>query len=137
MAENNLPDIDGLLSGIRRVERTTLIPEPPEALSPELGEPIRTIEDKDSWEAFMDNLRDCPIRCRKPDRMTYYIDKDIVDSIAECDIEKRSGSDIINAILRTFLSIHLEQFDAYRIEKKSLFNNHKKKTDEKAGRMDA
>jgi len=136
MADNkSFPEINGLLSGLRNFDTpvhqtqapasvsepvsdtTDIISESPPVLTPSGENPL--------WNEFMHNLRECPPRCRKPDRLSYFIDKDIADSISECNIEKRSNSDIINAILRTFLSLNLEQFNMYRQESKTLFNTIK------------
>lgn len=136
MSDNkSFPEINGLLSGLRTFdtpvrqapipapetepdsEATHIISESPPSSVPSEQNPL--------WDEFMNNLRECPARCRKPDRLSYFIDKDIADSISECNIEKRSNSDIINAILRTFLSLNLEQFNMYRQESKTLFNTRK------------
>lgn len=136
MSDNkSFPEINGLLSGLRTFDtpvRQTPAPTPvSESDSPanniisESPPVIGSSEQNTLWEEFMHNLRECPARCRKPDRLSYFIDKDIADSISECNIEKRSNSDIINAILRTFLSLNLEQFNMYRQESKTLFNTRK------------
>lgn len=136
MSDNkSFPEINGLLSGLRTFDtpiRQTPAPAPvSESDSPanniisESPPVIGSCEQNSLWEEFMHNLRECPARCRKPDRLSYFIDKDIADSISECNIEKRSNSDIINAILRTFLSLNLEQFNMYRQESKTLFNTRK------------
>ncbi len=136
MSDNkSFPEINGLLSGLRSFdtpvrqtpdsapitetvsEATNIISESPPSVTPSGSNTL--------WDEFMNNLRECPARCRKPDRLSYFIDKDIADSISECNIEKRSNSDIINAILRTFLSLNLEQFNMYRQESKTLFNTRK------------
>lgn len=126
------PEINGLLSGLRTFDNPSgptpamadsrqQIPDVAESLPEQIpqNEPLDTTP---MWDEFMHNLRECPARCRKPDRLAYFIDKDIADSISECCIEKRSNSDIINAILRTFLSQNLEQFNQFRQEPKTLFN---------------
>lgn len=136
MSDNkSFPEINGLLSGLRTFDtpvRQTPAPAPvSESDSPanniisESPPVIGSCEQNTLWKEFMHNLRECPVRCRKPDRLSYFIDKDIADSISECNIEKRSNSDIINAILRTFLSLNLEHFNMYRQESKTLFNTRK------------
>lgn len=136
MADNkSFPEINGLLSGLRTFDtpvrsnptQTSVSEAKTEANNIISDSPPSTgfYEQNTLWEEFMHNLRECPARCRKPDRLSYFIDKDIADSISECNIEKRSNSDIINAILRTFLSLNLEQFNMYRQESKTLFNTRK------------
>ena len=152
MSENkSFPELSGLLSGLRNFDTPARQSPSTEAIAettsettaettaetsdlsneePVIAPPIESegkIQDGNNtlWDAFMQNLRECPARCRKPDRLGYFIDKDIADSISECNIEKRSNSDIINAILRTFLNLNLEQFNQYRQESKTLFNSKK------------
>lgn len=150
MSENkSFPELSGLLSGLRNFDTPARQSPSTEAIAestseakakttaetsdlsneePVIAPPIESkIQNGDNtlWDAFMQNLRECPARCRKPDRLGYFIDKDIADSISECNIEKRSNSDIINAILRTFLNLNLEQFNQYRQESKTLFNSKK------------
>lgn len=148
MSENkSFPELSGLLSGLRNFDTPARQSPSTETTSeatvettaetkdfsneePVIAPPIEfegKIQSGDNtlWNAFMQNLRECPARCRKPDRLGYFIDKDIADSISECNIEKRSNSDIINAILRTFLNLNLEQFNQYRQESKTLFNSKK------------
>lgn len=135
MSDNkSFPEINGLLSGLRtfdtpaRQAHSPALESEREADGSVIQEsPPQTLPSERSflWEEFMHNLRECPPRCRKPDRLSYFIDKDIADSISECNIEKRSNSDIINAILRTFLSLNLEQFNLYRQESRTLFNTRK------------
>ena len=126
------PEINGLLSGLRTFDNpsrpspspTVVQEQTTDALSdqPATFTPVEPMEATTLWDEFMNNLREYPRRCRKPDRLVYHIDKDIADSISECNIEKRSNSDIINAILRTFLSQNLDHFNQYRQESKTLFD---------------
>lgn len=136
MSENKkFPELNGLLSGLRTFDTPARqSPDPVDTggskekiISVPVTDAGNTALSGDNtlWGAFMQNLRECPARCRKPDRLGYFIDKDIADSISECNIEKRSNSDIINAILRTFLNLNLEQFNQYRQENKTLFNSKK------------
>lgn len=136
MSDNkSFPEINGLLSGLRTFDTPVMQPPTSAPVSEPVSEATNIISESPPseaspgpnalWDEFMHNLRECPARCRKPDRLSYFIDKDIADSISECNIEKRSNSDIINAILRTFLSLNLEQFNMYRQESKTLFNTRK------------
>lgn len=136
MSDNkSFPEINGLLSGlrtfdtpVRQTPTSTPVREPVSEATNIISESPpseASLGPNTLWDEFMHNLRECPARCRKPDRLSYFIDKDIADSISECNIEKRSNSDIINAILRTFLSLNLEQFNMYRQESKTLFNTRK------------
>lgn len=53
------------------------------------------------------------------------LDRDLADSLDECNIHNRSRSDIVNAIVRTFFNAYLPQLAQYRRDNKSLFTNYK------------
>ena len=48
-------------------------------------------------------------RTRKTDRKMYWIDEDIVTALKACDINRMSATDIINAILRSFIELNKEE----------------------------
>ena len=56
--------------------------------------------------------------------MYYRLDRDLADSLDDCDIRGRCRSDLVNAIIRSFFENHLSLLAQYRREKKSLFNNY-------------
>ena len=53
------------------------------------------------------------------------LDRDLADSLDECNIHNRSRSDMVNAIVRTFFNAYLPQLAQYRRDNKSLFTNYK------------
>lgn len=53
------------------------------------------------------------------------LDRDLADSLDECNIHNRSRSDMVNAIVRTFFKTYLPQLAQYRRNNKSLFTNYK------------
>ena len=53
------------------------------------------------------------------------LDRDLADSLDDCDIQGRCRSDLVNAIVRAFFGAFLPQLARYRREKKSLFTNYK------------
>lgn len=53
------------------------------------------------------------------------LDRDLADSLDECNIHNRSRSDMVNAIVRTFFKTYLPQLAQYRRDNKSLFTNYK------------
>ena len=58
------------------------------------------------------------------DRLVCKLDRDLADSLDDCDIRGRCRSDLVNAIVRSFFENHLFRLAQYRREKKSLFNNY-------------
>ena len=58
------------------------------------------------------------------DRLVCKLDRDLADSLDDCDIRGRCRSDLVNAIIRSFFENHLSLLAQYRREKKSLFNNY-------------
>ncbi len=44
-------------------------------------------------------------------------------TIDECDIDRKCRSDVINAIVRTFITVYLPRLRAYRKKSKSLLDN--------------
>ena len=61
----------------------------------------------------------------KADRLVCKLDRDLADSLDDCDIRGRCRSDLVNAIVRAFFGAFLPQLARYRREKKSLFTNYK------------
>ena len=68
------------------------------------------------WQDFMAYLEAPTDGNGKADRLVCKLDRDLADSLDDCDIRGRCRSDLVNAIL-----FRLAQ---YRREKKSLFNNY-------------
>ena len=60
----------------------------------------------------------------KAGRLVCKLDRDLADSLDDCDIRGRCRSDLVNAIVRSFFENHLSRLAQYRREKKSLFNNY-------------
>ena len=87
------------------------------------GEPIHLSPSKeveDYWTGFL-----------KSERLVCRLDRDLADSLDDCNIHNRSRSDMVNAIVRTFFDIYLLQLVPFRREKKSLFTNFNQKDYEK------
>ena len=61
----------------------------------------------------------------KSDRLVCKLDRDLADSLDDCNIHNRCRSDLVNAIVRSFFENYLQQLAQYRREKKSLFTNLK------------
>lgn len=76
------------------------------------------------WQDFMVYLETPADGDGKADRLVCKLDRDLADSLDDCDILGRCRSDLVNAIVRSFFENHLSRLAQYRREKKSLFNNY-------------
>lgn len=76
------------------------------------------------WQDFMAYLEVPADGNGKADRLVCKLDRDLADSLDDCDIRGRCRSDLVNAIVRSFFKNHLFRLAQYRREKKSLFNNY-------------
>lgn len=133
MENNNFPDIDGLLGSIRNVA-TPVGHVPAEAPACNEAEPQKRSHEPESgiapdmadsiWEAFMGNLSAYGFRERKDERKVCMIDRDIADSLDECDIDRKCRSDVINAIVRTFITVFLPRLRTYRKKNSSLLDKN-------------
>lgn len=154
--KKNIPEIDELLDGINdpgimlhpkasdkeKQEEVNEIqeektPDPPsqsineESTNEEAAiQPIVTVNDK-CWDDFLTHLAASDMRNDKDDRLVCKLDRDLADSLDDCDIGNRCRSDLVNAIIRAFFGTFLHRLVKYRREKKSLFMNYNKSKDEK------
>ena len=121
----DIPEIDDLLKGINDSDMT-LTGEPEEksdstsktsqeapvneettdgataALSP-------SVEGNKCWQVFMNYLDTSDERGDKDERLVCKLDRDLADSLDDCDIHNRSRSDMVNAIVRAFFETYLPQ----------------------------
>ena len=86
---------------------------------------------EDYWRGFLKNLEISDESNVKSERLVCRLDRDLADSLDDCNIHNRSRSDMVNAIVRTFFDIYLLQLVPFRREKKSLFTNFNQKDYEK------
>ena len=77
------------------------------------------------WQDFMAYLETPADGDGKAGRLVCKLDRDLANSLDDCDIRGRCRSDLVNAIVRSFFENHLSRLTQYRREKKSLFNNYK------------
>lgn len=77
------------------------------------------------WQDFLSYLEAPADVDDKAGRLVCKLDRDLADSLDDCDIRGRCRSDLVNAIVRSFFENHLSRLAQYRREKKSLFNNYK------------
>lgn len=125
------PDIDGLLGSIRNVATPVghAHIEVPANNEPEMTDCDNTSGNftdtaESIWADFMKNLSAYGFRERKEERKVCMIDKDIADSLDECDIDRKCRSDVINAIVRTFITVFLPRLRTYRKKNKSLLDKN-------------
>ena len=124
----DIPEIDDLLKGINDPEMAltdehteTTIEKQSESVEEWL---IPVLDNSDYWQDFLSCLEN-NAQEDKGERMICKLDRDLADSLDECNIHNRSRSDMVNAIVRTFFKTYLPQLAQYRRDNKSLFTNYK------------
>lgn len=131
----DIPEIEDLLKGINDPEmtltdghtETTIENQSAVTLSQEESTEERftpVSDNSDYWQNFLSYL-ESDTREDKGERMICKLDRDLADSLDECNIHNRSRSDMVNAIVRTFFKTYLPQLAQYRRNNKSLFTNYK------------
>ena len=83
-----------------------------------------SLSDTGCWDDFMDYLQSDGFGTDKTERLVCKLDRDLADSLDDCDITGRCRSDLVNAIVRAFFKSYLPRLAEYRREKKSLFNSY-------------
>lgn len=136
--KKEIPEIDTLLDGINDPDAvltptsgSTPHPEPiPESESEKPSQQASEVEDTDVastekyWHHFMKHLSESDMRSEKDDRLVCKLDRDLADSLDDCDIDNRSRSDLVNAIIRAFFGTFMPKLIQFRREKKSLFQHY-------------
>ncbi len=131
--KNDIPEIDTLLDGINdpdvvlpsktleagaKGNEEQYIPDNP---APDV--PSVSTDNEKCWNDFLSYLAATNSKPEKEDRLVCKIDRDLADSLDDCDIGNRCRSDLVNAIVRAFFGTYLPKLVKYRREKKSLFKN--------------
>ena len=75
------------------------------------------LEGNEMWNTFMETCKEYKYREKKKGRKSYWIDDDIANTLKSCDINRMSVADIINAVLRSFISLNKETLRQF-VEKK-------------------
>ncbi len=131
----DIPEIDDLLKGINDPDislsdenesgaeegHETILVTSEEDIAKEITFGIVPL---DYWQDFLSYL-ETDTQEDKGERMICKLDRDLADSLDECNIHNRSRSDMVNAIVRTFFKTYLPQLAQYRRDNKSLFTNYK------------
>lgn len=131
----DIPEIDDLLKGINdpemtltdghtemTIENQSAVTLFQEESTEERFTPVS--DNSDYWQNFLSYL-ESDSQEDKGERMICKLDRDLADSLDECNIHNRSRSDMVNAIVRTFFKTYLPQLAQYRRDNKSLFTNYK------------
>lgn len=127
--KKEIPELDTLLDGINDPEAvlssTPKWQDNAEEASDEApGSSIADDMTEKCWAYFMSYLSSSDQRNEKDDRLVCKLDRDLADSLDDCDIGNRCRSDLVNAIIRAFFGTFLSRLIRYRREKKSLFQNY-------------
>jgi len=127
----DIPEIDDLTRGINDSE--LLLTEDSAGTQVEQRENNNKAQEKDTavslsdtgcWDDFMEFLQSDDSKTDKTERLVCKLDRDLADSLDDCDIYGRCRSDLVNAIVRAFFKSYLPRLAEYRREKKSLFNSY-------------
>ena len=77
------------------------------------------------WNSFLSHLNSDNVSLsEKEERLVCKIDRDLADSLDDCDISNKCRSDLVNAIIRAFFETNINRLLKFRREKKSLFQNY-------------
>ena len=127
----DIPEIDDLTKGINDSE--LILTEDTAGTQVEQKENNNATQEKDTavslsdtgcWSDFMEFLTSDGSVTDKTERLVCKLDRDLADSLDDCDIHGRCRSYLVNAIVRAFFKSYLPRLAEYRREKKSLFNSY-------------
>lgn len=127
----DIPEIDDLTRGINDSE--LILTEDTAGTQVEQRENNNETQEKDTavslpdtgcWDNFMEYLQSDGLGTDKTERLVCKLDRDLADSLDDCDIHGSCRSDLVNAIVRAFFKSYLPRLAEYRREKKSLFNSY-------------
>ena len=130
----DIPEIDDLTRGINDPDMTLSgehqqssdVQKHSEAANGKLESSVSLPGNMDKyWQDFLSNLENGNTREDKTDRLVCKLDRDLADSLDDCDIHNRCRSDLVNAIVRAFFGAFLPRLSEYRRERKSLFTDFK------------
>ena len=127
----DIPEIDDLTRGINDSE--LILTQDTAGTQVEQNENNNEAQEKDTavslsdtgcWDDFMEYLQSDDSKTDKTERLVCKLDRDLADSLDDCDIHGRCRSVLVNAIVRAFFKSYLPRLAEYRREKKSLFNSY-------------
>lgn len=133
--KQTLPDMNDLLKGINddnpELETDSRLNE--SSYSPlSEGEgandvPTDKVTDKlsessaDCWNIFLGLTDDSENDSDRDMRLVCKIDRELADTLDECDIDGLCRSDLVNRIVRAFLQTYLDRMVKFKKNRKSLF----------------
>ena len=130
----DIPEIDDLTRGINDPdmtfsgggEKASDVQKCSETSHDKPDPSVSPLGDMDKyWQDFLSNLENDGTKEDKTERLVCKLDRDLADSLDDCDIHNRCRSDLVNAIVRAFFGAFLPRLALYRRKKKSLFTNFK------------
>lgn len=87
-------DIDGVLQSAR---------DQLEASSSPLASPTANEEVSTTWQTFESHLSSLKAQKQKSRTHQYYVDDEIVAALSQCDFNRHTLTNVVNAILITFI----------------------------------
>lgn len=126
MEAHNLPNLDEMLEGLTTSHSPKQDKDKTDTDAGK-GNTAKPTGPDDEWNQFMANLNaaDETDSSDKESRLVCKIDRDLADSLDDCNIGNRCRSDLVNAIVRTFFDMNISKLIEYRRKKCSLFDNYK------------
>ena len=119
----DIPKIDDLTKGINDSE--LILTEDTAGTQVEQKENNNATQEKDTavslsdtgcWSDFMEFLTSDGSVTDKTERLVCKLDRDLADSLDDCDIHGRCRSDLVNAIVRAIFKSYLPRLAEYRRE---------------------
>lgn len=130
---HKLSDIDDLLEGINDPDvdsEVSIIPDKEQnKTDPDVGVDKNSRNGAsvdtgpDCWKVFIALSEETGKENDKDMRLVCKLDRELADTLDECDINGLCRSDLVNNIVRAFLSSYLERMVKFKKERKSLFQN--------------
>lgn len=121
--DSNYPDINGLLGDLGNLVSDNSTPTVPVDTPVDTPGQVQSDMGDDDWELFRKNLSIYNFREKKDDRMICKLDRDLADSLDDCDFDRKCRSDIVNAIVRTFVNRYLPRLRQYKRNNRSLLDS--------------
>ena len=135
MKSDNLPDLDDLLDGVEKADIQDLsslqsgnetssdgrTDSADETENRETEPAAQSNVDDAIWNRFMENLETGTPSGIKDERLIVKLDRDLADSLDECNFSNKCRSDVANAIIRSFFELYLSRLANFRREKRSMF----------------
>ncbi|WP_289772735.1 hypothetical protein [uncultured Duncaniella sp.] len=121
--DSNYPDINGLLGDLGNLVSDNSTPAVPVDTPVDTPGQVQSDMGDDDWELFRKNLSLYNFREKKDDRMICKLDRDLADSLDDCDFDRKCRSDIVNAIVRTFVNRYLPRLRQYKRNNRSLLDS--------------